>query len=187
MILHFVSACAFEECLFCSHQHEVSYPETASERIHQAVTPGREAEGKGGRRMLGLQTDSWSSQTSTLELLQFRVVRWLHSCDAASKVTAPGRQLVAGARTLSSSWRRDALLWPPPELAVLNTWPAPPVPRERWRHHLEHTGSAFWGGSAFAGTASSLLPSRGRQEGPCLAFPHLPQPMKWNLDYRSKL
>lgn len=53
---------------------------------------------------------------------------------------------------------------------VLHSRPAPPVPRERCHHHLEHTGSAFRGGNASAGTASTFLPSRGRQEGPAWPF-----------------
>lgn len=70
----------------------VSYPETASQRIHQAVIPGREAEGKGGRRMLGLQTGSWSNITNIhAGAVGSHGVGWRPSCDAG-----PQSQLRAG-------------------------------------------------------------------------------------------
>lgn len=103
----------------------VSYPETASERIHQAVIPGREAEGeRGGRRMLGLQTGSWSNITNIHAGAGSVPVAPQLWCSIHSHSSWPGscwQEL-----TLSSSWRRD----PCSDLGslVLNTWPAPPVP-----------------------------------------------------------
>lgn len=104
----------------------VSYPETASE-IHQAVIPGREAEGKGGRRMLGLQTGSWSITNIHAGAVQSHAVRWCPSCDAASTVTAPGPAAVGRSSRPEQQLEKRSLLWPR-EFAVLNTWPAPPMP-----------------------------------------------------------
>lgn len=127
MLLDFVPACAFEVFVLLPSAWAVSYPETAWIRTHQAVTSGMEAEGKGARKMLGVQTDSWSSHTSTLELVQSHAVRWLQSCDAASKVTAPWAAAVG---RCSHPWAAAGEEMPALTFrtcAVLNTQPAPPV------------------------------------------------------------
>lgn len=119
-----------------------------------------EAEEKGARKMLGVQSDSWSSHTSTLELVQSHAVRWLQSCDAASKVTAPWAAAVG---RCSHPWAAAGEEMP--ALTSSRTCRAkhpacPSRASECCHHHLQHTGSAFRGGNALAGTASTLVKQR---------------------------
>lgn len=99
--------------------------------------PGREAEGKGGRRMLGLQTGSWSNVTNIhAGAGQSHGVGWRPSCDAG-----PQSQLRLAAAGRSShpeqQLEKRSLLWP--GSLVLNTWPAPPVPEHTEVHSEEET------------------------------------------------
>lgn len=111
--------------------------------------------------MLGLQPDSCSSQTSTLELVQSHAVRWLHSCDAASKVTAP-RQLFAGAHIPEQQLEKRWQLWPAPGLPLLCLGKADIITLSTQELHSEEETPLL----------ERFLPSRGRQEGPCLATAH---------------
>lgn len=186
MLLDLIPACAFEECLCCSHQHEL-WVTQRQPKNRSSCHPREGGRGEGGvgkcwDYRLTSAHHNIHAGAGSVPRCQVPPKLW---CSIQSHSSLAGSCLQV-LTLLSSSWGRDASfdllrdLCRAKHLAcpsrALGTLTSPP-----WAHRKcsQRRKCLCW---------NSLHPfAKQRQEGPCLAFPHLPQPMKWNFDYWSKL
>lgn len=99
MLLDLVPACAFEEC-FAPVNMSCELPrDSLSKNTSKLSSQGGRQRGRGSRKMLGLQTDFWSSQHPHWSWFSPTVSGDSTAVMQHPKSQLPGWQLFAGAHT----------------------------------------------------------------------------------------